>query len=176
MVFSGNSRGLSVLGSLAVAAVLIAPATSRADNKKTSHAAPKKGGSATVSAFTEAQALRKAILVLAGGNHNYDGHRVKAMHAVKAAVAILDSHVMAHGSKATKEATKQENAAIGQAEKVDKAAPLMRQAQPVSDRRLRQAGEMLAEVRAVLVRQDQKRVLAHVDAAINQLGIALHVR
>src|SRR5437660_11180188 len=38
--------------------------------------------------FEEADTLRKAFIALAGANHDYKGHRAKAMHAVKAALGI----------------------------------------------------------------------------------------
>jgi hypothetical protein len=167
---------------LSVAALVVSlafPVLSQADNKP-KPPAPKKGqanpAASTTLRFEQAQALRKAFIALAGANHDYNGHRVKAMRAVLDAVHLLDDHVMKHGTAQQQAATKKENAAVAQAEAAAKLAPMLREPQPASDLQLRQAGKLLVEVQASLAEHKQKPALGHVDTAIKEIGIALNVR
>lgn len=168
--------------------------------------APANPGAATLQ-FNEAQALRKAFIVLAGGNHDYAGHRVKAMASVKNALNILDGHVMTHGTKAQQTATKKEQAVAAAAEAAGNRTPgvhhhtsvhvhttvfsngttvsdktvshdasVPHKPQRLSDVQLRQAGELLVQMRSTLVAKKQKRILAHVDSAIQEIGIALKIQ
>jgi hypothetical protein len=147
-------------------------AASQADKKP--KPAPKKGRvNPTTLRFEEAQALRKAFIGLEGGNHNYNGHRVKAMAAPKAALTILDDHMMAHGSKAQQATIRKEQAVAAQAEAAGNRAAVVHVPQRVSNGQLRQAGEWLVQIRAILVANKQKPILTHVDAAIQEIGIAL---
>jgi hypothetical protein len=169
----------SLLSVLTLVVGLTVPAASQADNKQKPPPGAKGGPAkpaAKVSPFQEAQVLRQAYIVLAGANHDYNGHRVKAMQDVKAALHILDEHVMKHGSAADKAATKQGNTEVAQADAAAKRTPLFHEPQPVSDRAMRQGNALLVEVQGILARQNQKRVLAHVDAALKQVAVALKVR
>ena len=101
-----------------------ADSKSKAPGKpKADKAAPKKTAPTVTEEmkFEEAEALRKAYTLLAAGNHDYDGHRVKAMGAVKDAVRILDDSIMKHGSTKLKAATTKEKAVFleGQPEEDD---------------------------------------------------------
>jgi hypothetical protein len=54
--------------------------------------------------------------------------------------------------------------------------PRFHQPQPVPDRELRRGGELLPQVQDILARQNPHQVLAHADAAIKNIGIALPIR
>src|SRR5207237_6228875 len=57
----------------------------------------------------EAEALRVAYIMVAAANHDYDGHRVKAMKQLQEAVKILDIKVLNHGTAGQKDATLKED-------------------------------------------------------------------
>ena len=126
--------------------------------------------------FEQAALLRKAFILLAEGNHDYNGHRVKAMHAVKAAARILDDSVLKHGTAQQKAATLKEKTAVAAAEETAKRIPVLHERQPASDAQLRKAATLLTETRASLARHKQHKVLAHVDTALKEINMALQVR
>jgi hypothetical protein len=166
-----------LLGVSALLAGLAFPVESRAAGKPKPPAAkhgPAK--SAVEMRFEEAQALREAFILLAGANHDYNGHRVHAMGAVKAAIKILDDAVEAQGSAKLKAAAAAGRAATARAEKAAHQARIVHEAQRASDLQLLKAGEMLAQVRDVLARNKQKKVLNHVDSAIHQVTMGLKTR
>ena len=160
---------------------LLLAAESRADNKpKAQQPAANKNKSVPPLTeqikFEEAAMLRNAFLMLAAANHDYNGHRAKAMHAAKTAFKILDGSVMKHGTAQQKAATTKENAAILNAEQAVKNTPTLHERQPASDTQLRKAAEKLAEVRPTVVTYQQKEILKHVDAAIKEIKTALTIR
>jgi hypothetical protein len=126
--------------------------------------------------FAEAQQLSKAYVLLAGSNHDYNGHRVKAMHAVHGAFKMLDAHIMKHGTALQKEVTLQERAAIALAEQAAKRTPMLHERQAAADLQLREAREILAQIRPGLAQFKQNNLLGHVDNAVNQIRIALAIR
>ena len=152
-------------------ASLLSAAESRADNK-----------SKPVLPFTEqikleeAAMLRKIYVALAAANHDYDGHRAKAMHAAKTGFKILEGSVMKHGTAEQKAAMVKENTAINKAEEATKKIRMLHERQPASDTQLRNAASGLAEVRPTLVTYQQKEVLKHVDAAVREIKTALIIR
>ena len=167
------------LGVPALLAGLTFPAASQAGPKPKPAPAPKPAmagpAAAAQASFVQAQALRQAYLALAGANHDYNGHRVKAMRAVKDAVKILDDGVMKDGAAPLKAATRNGKAAVAAADKAAKATPMVHEAQPASDAALRQAGQVLLQVRPTLVANKQHNVLKHVDRAIKQINTALAI-
>jgi hypothetical protein len=124
----------------------------------------------------QATLLRKIFISLAAANHDYDGHRVKAMHAVKTAFKVLDGSVMKHGTAEQKAAMVKENTAITKAEEAAKKTKTLHERQPASDTQLRNAASVLAEVRPTLVTYQQKEIVKHVDAAIKEIKTALVIR
>jgi hypothetical protein len=120
----------------------------------------------------QAQALRQAFLALAGANHNYLGHRVKAMGHLKGALAILDGHVLRHGTAAQKAATRRGMAAVAVAEKAAATAPMVHMPQRASDAALLQAGQGLLQVRPSLELNKQHDVRARVNRAIHHINVA----
>ena len=90
--------------------------------------------------------LRQAYGTLAVANHNYDGHRVRAMQEIEVAARALRMGLRGDA--------------------------WVRQPQLVSDEQLRIARGMLAQARGGL-RGSARR---HVDRAISQINIALRIQ
>jgi hypothetical protein len=98
----------------------------------------------------EAGMLRRAYTILATGDHDYKGHRVKAMHAVERAGKLLD---------------------------MDLAGDLKgRTPQPLSDDKLREAQGLITQVLGSAEVKDQKRITKHLNEAVSQINTALTVR
>jgi hypothetical protein len=103
-----------------------------------------------MSNFSEAKALTRAYLILATGDHDYQGHRVKAMHQIEAAGKLLGMD-LAGGAKD-------------------------RQKQVLSDDKLRDARGLLEIVLNAAEVKAQPRISKHISEAINQINVALSVR
>jgi len=101
-------------------------------------------------AFSESQTLTSAYLILATGDHDYRGHRVKAMHQIETAGKLLG--VSLHGDDKDK------------------------QKQVLSDDKLREVRGMLQTVLGAAEVKSQPRVSKHVTEAISQINMALSIR
>jgi hypothetical protein len=73
------------------------------------------------------------------------------MQQVKAALDILDEHVLQHGTHEMKAATREGKAAVARAEDLAKKTPLLHERQRASDAQLTQAGQLLGEAHPVFV-------------------------
>jgi hypothetical protein len=98
----------------------------------------------------EAGMLQNAYLILATGDHDYKGHRVKAMHQIEAAAKLLGLNLSGDAKD--------------------------RQPQPLSDAKLREAQGLLQNVLGAAEVKNQVRVTKHINNAINQINIALSIR
>jgi hypothetical protein len=97
----------------------------------------------------EAGMLHRAYHILATGDHDYRGHRARAMHQVEAAAKLLG---------------------------LDLSGDLKdREKQVLSDDKLREASGLISDVLASAEVKNQKRVTKHLTDAINQINIALSV-
>jgi hypothetical protein len=164
-----------LLAGLTVPAKCYAQAKPKAEPPPPKKPAKNKDNSTELK-LIEADELRGAYIAMAGGNHDYDGHRAKAMHAVREAIKILDAQVMEHGDAAQKAKTKQGDAAVALADKAAKATKMFHEPQPASDAALRGAAGTLLEMRKTLAERKQPKVLGHVDTAIKEINIALKIR
>lgn len=155
----GSMKMQSFSASLKVAAVAVALACTTAARATTTStvsmlnaAGPAPGGFQFV-AFrdsAEADLLRHAYRILATGDHDYNGHRVRAMHAVEAAGKLLD---------------------------MDLAGDLKdRTPQALSDDKLWEAQGLINQVLGAAEVKDQKRVVRHLNEAVKQINIALNIR
>ncbi len=149
-----NIKQLSV--SVVIAAVLSSGTNLRAVTSSTAQIF--SGDAAVQSQFqpvafsdsAEAGMLRSAYLILATGDHDYKGHRVKAMHAVEAAAKLLGMDFSGDVKN--------------------------RQPQVLSDDKLREAGGLLSNVLGSSEVKDQRRIARHINEAINQINTALSIR
>jgi hypothetical protein len=188
MVFRCNLVSLPLLSTTALLVVLAFPDASPAQPNKTkqqqgktnppakTNPPGKDSGQQAEMQLEEAEVLRRAYLLLLEGNADYDGHRAKAMTAVKHAFKALDGHVSKHGGPQQKQVMKRENATITAAEKARKNAGILQEAQAVSDARLGQAREILVGLRPNLANHAQPEILKHVNTAILEITTALKVR
>ena len=171
-----------LLSASAMLAALSLPGGVRAQNASPSPRVPNAAKAKPLSAaaatlrFQEAQTLREAYLALASGDHDYDGHRVKAMEAVKAALNILDRAVLKHGTQQQQSSTTQGQAAVANALTTAKQTPKVHENQTQSDKLLQQAAQLLGQVRTTLVQHKQQHVLTHVDTAAGEITTALKIR
>jgi len=98
----------------------------------------------------EAGMLHRAYRILATGDHDYKGHRAKAMRQIEAAAKLLG---------------------------LDLSGDLKdRQPQLLSDEKLHEASGLLANVLGSSEVKGQERISKHITAAINQINIALTIR
>ncbi len=134
----------------------------------------KAAKQATIS--KEAEVLRAAYILMAGANHNYEGHRVKAMREVHAAVSILDRGILKSGTDGQKMVALQEDIIAARAKFLAKHAAKVHEPQALSDLQMREAHRLLVELRGVLGRNKQPKVLHHVDRAIREIQLALKSR
>ena len=98
----------------------------------------------------EAGMLHRAYRILATGDHDYKGHRVKAMHQIESAAKLLGVDLSGDAKD--------------------------KQPQPLSDAKLREAQGLLQNVLGAAEVKSQKRVTKHITEAINQINIALSIR
>jgi hypothetical protein len=98
----------------------------------------------------EAGMLRQAYLILETGDHDYKGHRVKAMHQIEAAASLLGMNL--HGDAKDK------------------------QSQSLSDAKLREARGLLENVLNSSEVKNEKHVSKHINEAIEQINTALSIR
>jgi hypothetical protein len=98
----------------------------------------------------ELKALTQAYADLAVGNHDYKGHRVKALKEVETACHILGLSIQGDGKA--------------------------HQQQRTSDERLREAQSLLKDVYAMAEQSHQHGVMNHVDAALKQIAICLTIK
>jgi len=98
----------------------------------------------------EAGMLHRAYHILATGDHDYKGHRAKAMHAVAAAAKLLGLDLRGDYKD--------------------------HEVQVLSDDKMREAQSLIANVLASAAVKDQKRVIKHLTEAVNQINTALNVK
>jgi len=98
----------------------------------------------------EAGMLHRAYIILATGDHDYKGHRVRAMHQIESAAKLLGVDLSGDAKD--------------------------RQPQPLSDAKLREAQGLLQSVLGASEVKSQKRVSKHITDAINQINVALTIR
>ena len=98
----------------------------------------------------EAQMLRDAYRILATGDHDYDGHRVRAMHAVEAAGKLLGMDLDGDLKDRTPQA--------------------------LSDDKMREAEGLINKVLGDAEVKDQKRIVKHLGEAVKQIHTALKIK
>ena len=99
----------------------------------------------------DTEALQFACLVLAPGNHNYNGHRAAAMREIRAAAENLGLSFETKSGKGKEDQAK-------------------------SDARFTLAIRLLVQVRAHLAAGEQPAALEHVDKALQHLETGLKIR
>ncbi len=126
--------------------------------------------------FTEAEALRKAYVLLVLADYDYDGHRARAAHHVREALNMLDASVMKKGSHAEKVITAAEEKAIAVAKANREAKGALVENQLRSDAQLRDARALMVQVSQTLGANKQPRALEQVEKGVLELNIALKIK
>ena len=152
-----NTRFISKAAKLVALAAILAGGTSlhaatasTAQNLAAPVSGPNEFQPMAFRDSAEAGLLRQAYTILATGDHDYKGHRVKAMHAVEAAGKLLG---------------------------LDLAGDLRdHQPQFLSDDKLREAAGLIANVLAAAEVKNQKRITRHLNEAVKQINIALAIK
>jgi hypothetical protein len=104
----------------------------------------------TFSDSQEAGMLHRAYRILATGDHDYKGHRVRAMHQIEAAAKLLG---------------------------LDLSGDLKdRQPQVLSDDKMREASGLISSVLNSAAVKDQTRIVKHLTDAVNQINAGLSVK
>jgi hypothetical protein len=164
---------VTVLGSLLV--VLACNTESRAQKKTPEQKAAEQAAKEQVK-LNEAELLRDAYILMAAANHDYAGHRAKAMKQVEQAFKLLDNSVLKKGTNQQKAATLQEDVVAFRAKIVAKYNLDIYEGQALSDAQLRMAGDLLVKIQPVLKQNKHTRVLTHVVNAATEITTALQVR
>jgi hypothetical protein len=124
----------------------------------------------------EADVLTAAYSLLAGANHDYNGHRAAAMGQVESVLKLLDNHLLASASYQQKvQAMKRqitEGVSSGQAQQQG----TVHEAQTVSDAHMIMAGAMIQRVASVTAQRNQSLALMYLTNAQTEIGIALAMR
>jgi hypothetical protein len=110
------------------------------------------------------ETLHHAHMLLETANHDYDGHRAKAAENVMHALHALGHHHH-HGQNVALQAAHHIAGAIG--------GGAIKEPQAQSDAQLKQAGQLLASLSGHV---PNAKAAEHIQAAINELNIALKIR
>jgi len=148
--YSNCAKAAVLAAALSFGANLRAVTPATAPSVNASFAGQSPFQTVAFSDSAEAGMLRNAYLILSTGDHDYKGHRVKAMHAVEAAAKLLGMNISGDAKD--------------------------KQPQPLSDAKLREAQGLITQVLGSAEVKNQKRVTKHLNEAVSQINIALSIR
>lgn len=94
--------------------------------------------------------LTQAYSTLASADHDYKGHRVKAMAAIRKALRMMGTKVGGDGKG--------------------------KESQTLSDSQLRGVQTQLQNVKGTIRGRNQQRVVQHINEAIQHLSVALSIK
>ncbi len=139
-------------------------------------AAPKHDAAETVVKGKELEVLTIAYVLLAGANHDYDGHSVKAMKAIEEACAILDLDLQNAGTVEEKVKALKDAQAETLAKIKNKENPTITEPQALSDAQMILADVFIRRVAGSWNEKKHEHLLKHLSQANTEIGIALSVR
>jgi hypothetical protein len=111
---------------------------------------PNKFQPLAFSDSAEAGMLHRAYHILATGDHDYKGNRVRAMRSVEAAAKLLGLDLKGDARD--------------------------HESQVLSDEKLREAQSLISNVLASADVKNQKRVAKHLNEAIHHINVALSIK
>ncbi len=149
-IMNFKQLSLTTIASIMGTASLLAITTATPQNASAPTAPAGMFQTVGFSDSREAAMLHRAYRILATGDHDYKGHRAKAMDEVKKAADLLGTDLRGDDKD--------------------------RERQVLSDDRLREARGYLVNVLGASDVKNQKRVTRHIDAAIKQIDVALSIR
>lgn len=144
-IFAAVAVGMSALGQSTATATTTTPTTKKKRHEVIAAAAATTGTPSSASK-NAVGLLDHAYGLLASADHDYDGHRVRAMHKIEEAARALGSKLSGGGKGDEKQGT--------------------------SDSQLHNAQSLLQQA----VGEIKGKAHHHVEEAINQLNIALKVK
>ncbi len=124
----------------------------------------------------EITALKPAFTTLLGADHDYDGHRIKAMMAIAEACRMMGTDIVPPDLREKLErAGGGRGATTGPATQGSpvKHASTEPESQSASDAQLKQAQTTVQQVRDGIGAGKQPRIAAKLDDAINEINVAL---
>jgi len=137
------------LTSLMAAALLVSPSL-QAEQRERQEKHKKQDREAPQEAVEELVLLRRAYHTLSRADHDYHWHRLHAMHQTAEAATLLGGTLAGEDDQVT--------------------------AQSSSDDLLRKARSLLQQARAASAFHKHPRVREHIEAALQQISIALSIR
>jgi hypothetical protein len=138
-----------ILAAAAVAVTLASAVCVEGASGGGKNAAPHTASGAQADS-SEVQALRGAYMTLSIADHDYKGHRVRAMRALERACDLLGSDIRGDGKG--------------------------KEPQAVSDAQLKESQAAIQKVRDGIAAGSQPKVVGHLDKAIKEIGIALTIK
>jgi hypothetical protein len=124
----------------------------------------------------EAQNLKGAYIYLAMANHDYDGHRAKAMQEVQAAIELLDRSILKNGTNNQKVVALQEEIKAARAKFLAQQQGKVHEPQVLSDLQMKAGRELIQKIAPGLAMVKQPAVTGHVQKALEEIEIALEIR
>jgi hypothetical protein len=121
--------------------------------------------------------LKSAHKLLEEANHDYQGHRAKAVHAIHQAIREIEHHSGKGAVKHTQSAPAKAavKATVRAAKATTGKVPPVHEAQAASDTQLRAAQQLLLKVQAELSSGTHPKASVHVQTAILELQTALKI-
>lgn len=141
---------LTTLVSVLGGASLLAATAPQMSNTPVSASSPAQLQMLGFSDTAEADLLHRAYRILATGDHDYAGHRVKAMNQLHKAAVMLGLDLTGDDKDRTK--------------------------QVLSDDKLREARGLLQNVLGASAVKSRKRIARHINRAIEEIDAALNRR
>jgi hypothetical protein len=114
------------------------------------HAANKPIPAPPAGGSAEVQSLRTAYMTLYVADHDYKGHRRHAMHALEKACDLLGTDIRGDGKG--------------------------HEPQTVSDDQLKQAQQIVEQVKNGLAANSPKKLVKHLEEAIKEISTALSIK
>ena len=124
----------------------------------------------------ESEALKQAYVLMAAANHDYGGHRVKAMRQVEKAFDLLDANIMKQGTLKQRIKTLQDDNAAARAKILAGNSSAVHEAQAVADRQMFRAAAIMSVIGEASYFNKQPGVLDHVKKGLVELETALMIR
>jgi hypothetical protein len=124
----------------------------------------------------EAENLKLAYIFMAMANHDYEGHRVKAMNQIQAAIERLDASILKNGTANQKVVALKEEIAAARAKFLAQHQAKVHEPQALSDLQMREAHRLIQNIAPGLAALKQPVVTKHVKEALRQIEIALKIR
>jgi hypothetical protein len=124
----------------------------------------------------EVDILARAYVLMAGANHDYNGHRVKSMGHVHKAIEVLDRSILKDGTNGEKVVATNAEIAAARAKFAAEHQGIVHESQAFSDLLMKEARKLLTEAHQALAEHKQPKVHDRVGHALAENGIALKIR